>query len=598
MAYDFGDLATPVTRNQGKYDFGDLASPAGNQAAIPPEVLNEPGLEGVVEPFVREVGKKIGDPLFDAAQYLGADPQFSATLGAAGNIVPDVLESFIMAPSKMMSKIPKELPSDLMKIPGKIVHGVRTMYGSTEKFIKDYAGKSAKEAGEATRGAVVSEAEKQIAGQKELADIAKKHLGAIKGLSSESAKEIEGIAAKSKPELANIFASRPKEEIGAEIQKSVQRAKDVMKAEKDAAIKGMRNSMQQEVMGKELAGNKVQGTPQFNNAMTSLQRMKADAVANDKILKHLNDVEKRLKGAPNFEVLSDEIKALREEAFKVGGSQYAIKIKELSNQLEGSLKSYSSEYGKMIAKYPELNESLEVMESQAGKAASRTGGFSGEARNVTDPSELSKTIFKNPTNFEDFVMASGGNRAAAEKLALDHYKGEISGKPSVLAQKYMEDNASMMRAMPNVKAALERQYIAPMQRFEHQMSQAAKHAKEKESLIKNLASKRGTTQENAEALVTKYENALKPIQDARLPADAMTQTENMVYSLSNDGLITEARRKELVSQLQKTGDAIKDHKNAVDVAKKALQITAMGIGGGISTYWGFGYLHDYFRGRK
>ena len=230
-----------------------------------------------------------------------------------------------------------------------------------------------------------------------------------------------------------------------------------------------------DALNKERAGQKVENTKSFKEAITSID----NAIKNPETgLRNvsINEVESQLQKVRraldpvkevdgvstaqpvSFEGLENLRRFLRDRSYGLPAEGFdAIGQKqagELANAVEKIQREFSPKIAKFLEQYKTDSEPLNRIKTKLGEALVGKEEFD-MARFATDPAELAGKVFKSETSVKDLMQLLGGDARSAEQFARSFVASKLQDASGKDIQKFVTSNADWLNQFPQLRQQLE-----------------------------------------------------------------------------------------------------------------------------------------------
>ena len=230
-----------------------------------------------------------------------------------------------------------------------------------------------------------------------------------------------------------------------------------------------------DALNKERAGQKVENTKSFKEAITSID----NAIKNPETgLRNvsINEVESQLQKVRraldpvkevdgvstaqpvSFEGLENLRRFLRDRSYGLPAEGFdAIGQKqagELANAVEKIQREFSPKIAKFLEQYKTDSEPLNRFKTKLGEALVGKEEFD-MARFATDPAELAGKVFKSETSVKDLMQLLGGDARSAEQFARSFVASKLQDASGKDIQKFVTSNADWLNQFPQLRQQLE-----------------------------------------------------------------------------------------------------------------------------------------------
>lgn len=335
----------------------------------------------------------------------------------------------------------------------------------------------------------ISEADAQSIlqkGQQEAAQIEKQFRDQIAEMRSQSGR-LTTRAAKGTQEarasLAAVGTPQTTTETGRSIRDAITPAFDALKAAREANAKLNKTEAFTFALNKERAGQRVSGTQEFKDAITSIDRairnpetglrnvsineVESQLLKIRRALDPVKEVDGIVVGQPvSFEGLENLRRFLRDRAYGLPAEGFdAIgqrQAGDLADAVEAIQRKFSPSIGKFLEQYRKDSEPLNKFKTDLGKAIVGKEEFD-MTRFATDPAELANKFFKSETSVKDLMqlLTSGKDFVSvigaknAEQLARGVVASKLQDASSKDIQKFVTSNADWLNQFPQLRQQLE-----------------------------------------------------------------------------------------------------------------------------------------------
>ena len=230
-----------------------------------------------------------------------------------------------------------------------------------------------------------------------------------------------------------------------------------------------------DALNKERAGQKVENTKSFKEAITSID----NAIKNPETgLRNvsINEVESQLQKVRraldpvkevdgvstaqpvSFEGLENLRRFLRDRSYGLPAEGFdAIGQKqagELANAVEKIQREFSPKIAKFLEQYKTDSEPLNRFKTKLGEALVGKEEFDMN-RFATDPAELANKVFKSETSVKDLMQLLGGDARSAEQFARNVVANKLQDASGKDIQKFVTSNADWLNQFPQLRQQLE-----------------------------------------------------------------------------------------------------------------------------------------------
>ena len=230
-----------------------------------------------------------------------------------------------------------------------------------------------------------------------------------------------------------------------------------------------------DALNKERAGQKVENTKSFKEAITSID----NAIKNPETgLRNvsINEVESQLQKVRraldpvkevdgvstaqpvSFEGLENLRRFLRDRSYGLPAEGFdAIGQKqagELANAVEKIQREFSPKIAKFLEQYKTDSEPLNRFKTKLGEALVGKEEFDMN-RFATDPAELANKVFKSETSVKDLMQLLGGDARSAEQFARSVVANKLQDASGKDIQKFVTSNADWLNQFPQLRQQLE-----------------------------------------------------------------------------------------------------------------------------------------------
>jgi cell division septum initiation protein DivIVA len=230
-----------------------------------------------------------------------------------------------------------------------------------------------------------------------------------------------------------------------------------------------------DALNKERAGQKVENTKSFKEAITSID----NAIKNPETgLRNvsINEVESQLQKVRraldpvkevdgvstaqpvSFEGLENLRRFLRDRSYGLPAEGFdAIGQKqagELANAVEKIQREFSPKIAKFLEQYKTDSEPLNRFKTKLGETLVGKEEFDMN-RFATDPAELANKVFKSETSVKDLMQLLGGDARSAEQFARSVVANKLQDASGKDIQKFVTSNADWLNQFPQLRQQLE-----------------------------------------------------------------------------------------------------------------------------------------------
>lgn len=281
----------------------------------------------------------------------------------------------------------------------------------------------------------------------------------------------------SRPKTATEVGEEARNLANARLKKLKDDRETLVKKDKDAAFGAARNA--------ELAGRRVDETEAFARAKQTIDSLKVDPVtklqvATGDTARQLDLVRRELTGVTfnpmdgsttktgvSFQRLEDLRRFLGDRASGMNNTGYdAIQPQQasrLKDLVEDVMKEFTGgklsdktgrveggAFEKYLTNYRKASEPINQFQTTVGQkltamAEAPRGTF------ATDPMALPKAIFSSPTNVDDFIRLTGGDKKSVEALARNFVSEQTANMSSAQIKGFLNTNRNWLAKFPQVR---------------------------------------------------------------------------------------------------------------------------------------------------
>jgi hypothetical protein len=264
-------------------------------------------------------------------------------------------------------------------------------------------------------------------------------------------------------------------ETGKTIREAVTPVFEKLKATRDTNAQKYKGEAFGEALAKEKAGQRVEGTSAFKDAMATIDsaiKNPETGLANISInevssqlqkVKNALDPRKRIDnvviGDPvSFEGLENLRRFLRDRAYGLPAEGFdAIgqrQAGQLADAVEAIQKEFSPKIGKFLEQYRADSQPLNLFKTKLGQAIVGKEEFD-MGRFATDPASLGEQFFKSETGVKDLIAMLGGDARQAEKVARGFVASKLENASGKDIQNFLSTNKDWIDQFPALRQQLE-----------------------------------------------------------------------------------------------------------------------------------------------
>lgn len=199
----------------------------------------------------------------------------------------------------------------------------------------------------------------------------------------------------------------------------------------------------------------VRDTQAFKDAETKFKTW-AEALDKTPESEDLVNTLRLIQNAKTFDAMESIARKLGDDAFRGRTTGYAAKRKQVAREGYDAVRAiqheFVPEHAEAIAQYKADSEALERFDTNIGKALTENDQTDNWFK--VNPEDIPARIFKKPTNYEKYVDALGGDKAAAETAARHFFATDLASKGDLTVksvEKYLTNNDAVLDKMPAVR---------------------------------------------------------------------------------------------------------------------------------------------------
>lgn len=599
LGTDSGDFFTEVGK-AGKYIGKEALSnlESLNRGAVTGTVAGLPallGIPGSIEWLGRKGAKALGADVSQETVLPGITDIYTPAAEIARDVGGAIFPERLTTPTEQTKGF-TELgeAAGLPVAPGTILKVGSKGYSQISKLVNQAFGGDAKRLADqlktyaSSRSGAEAESAMKLAEQAESrSKIAEKAATKQSRQAEEAFKDLPG----TKTEMeAGRFKPVPEtaDTIGTRIRDYAENIYKTLKDRRSANAEKLKTEAFSEALAKEQAGQRVEGTQSFKNALKTIDDalVNPDTKLTNASVPEIENQLKKIKAALNprevdpltgvvtgrpvsFEGLETLRRFLKDRAFGLPAEGFdAISQQQagkLAKVVEGIMEEFSPKIKTFIEQYAKDSEPLRVFQSKVGKALidEQLLGKGTNYANVAAES-IPKKVFQSREAYQGLIDAFGGNKAFAENQAKRYFAGELEkiAGDSKAIEKFIANNRTMLN-LTNSRDIAE-SYIRQIRSAEKRGEALTGAAKSEADIAKTMSANKD-----------KYNNIRINMDNAATPKDVANVTETLARQLLSDKIISEQQYSRLIEQ----GNRISKLEKDANEAKRKLYIAAAKIGG-------------------